>query len=117
MNDTFDQIETIEVKTSGGFKIICKKHILYVKAEKKFSIIHFDNHIEIITYNSLKWYSKYLANPLFFRCHNSYIVNCCLIDCYNYKEVIMKGGEKILLARNRRESFKGNLELVVQRLS
>lgn len=41
----------------------------------------------------------------FFRCHKSYLVNLKHVEAYNRQEVIMKNGEKIVIAKRRYEQF------------
>jgi two-component system, LytTR family, response regulator len=106
-NNLFQQ--SIEVKTPVGFKIICYKRIIFVEAEGKFSIVYLDDCTTVITYHLLKWYNNTLLKPCFFRCHNSFIVNCRFVDCYNYKEILLDMNKRIPLARNRRRSFIENL--------
>lgn len=99
----------IEVKTPVGFKILCIKKILYVEASRKCSIVYLDNHEVIITYHLLKWYSNYLLEPCFFRCHNSFLVNCFFVDHYCRKIVTLKNNRKIPISQNKKFAFKENL--------
>ena len=110
------QHQSIEVKTPDGFKVICIKNILYVEAARKCSIVYFDGLNTIITFHVLKWYEKYLLNPCFFRCHNSYIVNCRFVDCYCNKGITMKDKRRIRLSRNRIQSFMENLKYLQKEL-
>lgn len=105
--------QTLEIKSSRGFKIICTNHILYVEAKGKFSLIYFIDGTSIVTYHLLKWYTTYLIEPLFFRCHNSYIINCCFVESYTHNEINMKISKKIPLARNKISFFKENLEFLL----
>lgn len=104
------QRQLFEVKTSLGLKIICVKNIEYIEAARKYSVIHFSDGSSIIAYHLLKWYEELLLKPCFFRCHNSYIINCQFIDSYNHKEVLLKSKEKIPLSRNAVKFFKEHLE-------
>ena len=100
---------SLEVKTSSGLKVIYIKNILFIEAAKKFSIVHFaDNNL--ITYHSLKWYMNYLLKPDFFRCHNSFIVNCQSIECYCSKEIRLKNNDKVPISRIRLRSLIENLK-------
>ena len=110
------QQQSLEVKTPEGLKVICIKNILYVKAARKCSIVYLDDLNTIITYHLLKWYNKYLLNPCFFRCHNSYIVNCRFVDCFYNKTITLKDKNRIPLSRNRIRSFKKNLEYLQREL-
>ena len=102
--------QVFEVKTSLGYKMVDSNHIVFLEAKGKFTIIHFKDHSNIITFQMLIWYSKYLFEPCFFRSHNSYIVNCSYINYYTNKEIIMMQGPKVPLSRRRSSSFKENLK-------
>lgn len=108
---------SIEVKTSRGFKIISSNNIIYIEAARKCSIVHLNTTACVITYHLLKWYDKYLPEPHFFRCHNSYIVNCKYVDCYCNKTIILKDKDKIPLSRNKMWSFRNNLRYLQGQLS
>jgi len=104
-----------EVKTSLGYKMIDCHNIVFLEAKGKFTIIHHDEQSDIITYHLLKWYSEYLFEPYFFRCHNSYSINCSYVNCYTYKEIVMKDGSKVPLSKGRlsslREYVRRNIEI------
>jgi two-component system, LytTR family, response regulator len=100
---------TIEVKTPDGFKVLRISSILYIEAAGKCSIVYLVDFNTIITYHMLKWYEIKLPKSDFFRSHVSYIINCRFIDCYNNKEITLKGKKKVSIARNRVRLFKENL--------
>lgn len=102
--------QAFEVKTSLGYKIINSDDIIFLEAKGKFTIIHFDNHSKLITYHLLKWYTKYLIEPYFLRCHKSYTINCSFINHYTNKEIVMIEGSKVPLSSNRAYSFKEKLK-------
>lgn len=104
------QQQSLEVKTSVGLKVLYIKNIIYIEAARKFSIVYLDDHNIIITYHMLKWYNSYLFKPYFFRCHNSYIVNCKVVDYYCNNTITLKNKKKIPLSRNRIRLFKENLK-------
>ncbi len=111
------QNQSLEIKTSAGLKIISIKNILYVEAAGKCSIVYLEDLNTIISYHLLKWYENKLLIPDFFRCHNSFIVNCRFIDCYNHKEIILKDKKRISLSRTRISSLKDNLKYLQEELS
>ena len=102
--------QVFEVKTSIGYKIIDSNKVVFLEAKGKFTIIHFDDHSHIITYHMLKWYNQYLFEPHFFRCHNSYSINCSYANCYTNKKIIMIEGSKVPMSRSRSRSLKENLK-------
>lgn len=108
---------SLEVKISGGLKVIPINNILYVEASGKFSVVHLDNHKDLVTYHLLKWYNKKLSQPYFFRCHNSYLVNCQSVDYYCNNSITLLDKNRIPLSRSRISSFKENLKYLHGKLS
>jgi len=106
--------QVFEVKTSLGYKIIDSHNIVFLEAKGKFTIIHLDEQSEIVTYHLLKWYSEYLFEPYFFRCHHSYSINCSYVNCYTSKEIIMKDGFKVPLSRSRLSALKEQLRRILE---
>lgn len=105
--------QIFEVKTSIGYKIIDSNNILFLEAKGKFTIIHFVDQSYIITYHLIKWYNNHLFEPYFFRCHNSYSINCSYVNCYNSKEIVMVEGTKVPLSRSRLSSLKEDLKIIL----
>jgi DNA-binding LytR/AlgR family response regulator len=101
--------QALEVKTPDGLKIICFIDIKYIEGAGKCSIVHFKDLSSLITYHSLKWFNKYLCKPYFYRCHNSYIVNCRLVDYLRNNRIILTDKNSVPLSRNKIHSFKENL--------
>ncbi len=105
--------QIFEVKTSIGHKIIDSNNIIFLEAKGKFTIIHFLDQSDIITYHLLKWYGNHLVEPYFFRCHNSYLINNSFVNCYSGKEVVMVEGSKVPLSRSKVSSLKENLRNII----
>jgi len=107
--------QVFEVKTSLGYKIIDSHNIVFLEAKGKFTIVHLVDQSEIITYHPLKWYTENFSEPYFFRCHYSYLINCSYVNCYTYKEIVMKDGSKVPLSKGRlsslREYVRRNIEI------
>jgi len=108
--------QVLEIKTAKGIKYISQNRLVYVKAENRGTMLLLNNSERIFTKHQIKWYEKFLFNPEFFRCHNSYIVNCRYFDCLCSSEIILKEQIRIPLSRNRKKSFKENLILLEQEL-
>jgi two-component system, LytTR family, response regulator len=101
--ETNDLIESgvIEIKTEKGFKMISYHQILSIRADKKKTIVQINDAESIKSLNSLKWFSQKLIPPDFFRCHNSYMVNCHHVDYFSTKAIILKGRTIVPLTRNK----------------
>jgi two-component system, LytTR family, response regulator len=110
-NDLFES-GVIEIKTEKGFKIISYNQILSIRANKKKTIVQISNAESVKSLNSLKWFSRKLVPPDFFRCHNSYMVNCRYIDCFSTKAIILKGNTIVPLTRNKLLKLEEILSLI-----
>lgn len=104
----------LEIKTSQGTKFISKNRLVFVKAENRGTVLFLNNSERIFTKHLIKWYEKVLISPEFFRCHNSYIVNCRYFECLCSCQIILKEQIRIPLSRNRKIFFKDNLILLEQ---
>jgi two-component system LytT family response regulator len=99
----------LELYTRKGLKILSLKSILYVKATKQGSEIYLKNSKIVQTGYLLRDYSHYLPEPYYFRCHNSYIVNCQFVDCFCNNQITLTNNIRIPLSRRRRKEFEKNL--------
>lgn len=115
MNITNEQkANVLEIKTARGIKYISQNKLIYIKAENRGTILLLNNSDRIFTKHLIKWFEKFLVNPEFFRCHNSYIINCRYFDCLCSNEIILKEQIRIPLSRTRKKSFRENLILLEQ---
>jgi len=110
------KVNVLEIKTAKGIKYISQARLIYIKAENKGTILFLNNSEKIFTKHLIKWYKKFLFNPEFFRCHNSYIVNCQNVDFICSNEVILKDQIRIPLSRNRKKLLVENMILLEQKL-
>jgi len=102
--------EVIEVKTTNGTILIKPGKILYIKAERKFSVIVFDDKSSIIVFHMLKWFEKFLHPPCFCRSHYSYLVNCCHVHSIDHSRIILNGKISIPVSRKKIDQFKETLK-------
>lgn len=106
------EMPIIPIKTKIGVKFLMTSEILYVKASKKFSFIILVDLKMIETIHPIKWFYLKLQDPIFFRCHNSYMVNCLYFNCLcGYQLILENNAQKICipLSRGRKSEFIGNI--------
>lgn len=104
----------IEIQTQKGSKVIALKKILYVQSLTKGTVIFLKNSQQVETHYILKAFSNTLPAPFFFRCHNSFIVNCQYVDCFWKDHIYLLNKSKVPLSRRRKKKFKENLIEYVQ---
>lgn len=81
--------ENIFVKEKDSYKKIPKKEILFVRANRVYSVIHLDNKIITVTAN-LTYLSQYMQDPNFFRLSRSYIINLDHVEGINQSHIFFK---------------------------
>jgi two-component system LytT family response regulator len=99
----------LEIHTQKGLKLFNINRIRYIKSLRKGSVIYLTNLENVKTNYLIKLYDYYLPSPHFFRCHNSYLINCNLVDCFCSNEIILKENIRIPLSRSKKQLFKENL--------
>jgi len=113
-----DKIETapmLHVKTAKGNMIINPLEVLYLEAKNKHTIVYLNNMLCVETHHLLKWYEEKSHEPQFFRCHNSFMVNCFYIDYhFGYQIFLTKKHINIPISRSKKRLYKNNLEFYKQ---
>lgn len=110
MNAIAKQMPLLEIKTAIGNKLIQTAEILYIKANNKHSIIYFTDGEFIEVNLPLKFYDGKLSELFFYRCHDSYIVNCLQVNCTCASDLIFHGKTRIPVSRSKKQALKENLE-------
>lgn len=91
---------------SGNEYFVSEKDIVYVESAGKYCTIHRDkeeNHIRLR--QPLNKVAGELRGEIFFRCHNSYIVNFMYVSGCTSSEVMLTNGEQIPMSRHRYRGF------------
>ena len=106
----------IEVKTSLGVKFINASDIVYVKTRKKHSIVTTLKIASFEAFHPINWFENHLPSNKFYRCHNSYIVNCRLVNCVNYsnQRIYLNGFGALPFSRRRKSELLLRLKASVE---
>ena len=102
--------EVIEVKTTDGVIVLKPSQILYIKAERKFSVIFFEDKSNMIVFHMLNWFEGRLRPPCFCRSHNSYLINCCHVHSIDHSSIILNGKIPVPVSRKKMDHFRENLK-------
>ena len=84
------------------------KDIIRLEAKGSYTVIHLQNKEQLLTTRNIKEYEMMLPESIFFRAHNSHIINLLQIKKYHKGRggsVIMEDGSAIDVASRRREEF------------
>ncbi|MBP1838448.1 LytR/AlgR family response regulator transcription factor [Formosa algae] len=97
----------ISINTDGKLIFVEIDDILFVESDGNYSTIFLKDNQKIVLTKKLKEVNTILPEHVFFRIHNSYIVNLNKIKEYIKNEgyVVMQSNHKIPVARQRKSDF------------
>lgn len=73
----------IAVPSGNSIRFIDTDSICFLKADSSYTEIHFSDKSKLVVSRTLRNFEEaFEGNPLFFRCHKSYLVNCNYIVDY-----------------------------------
>jgi two-component system LytT family response regulator len=100
------QLGRVGIPTSDGVEFMEPDDIIHVDADGSYTKI-FTKKNTIMVSKYLKEIQLILDENLFFRTHNSYIINLHHIKKYNNKDgmILMTDGSSIILAKNKKAEF------------
>lgn len=90
----------LEICLPSAYKIISLGTIMYIKADRKGSIITINDESKTTfgTSNMLCTYENVLSDFHFCRVHRKYIVNLSYIECYSSKQITLIHNQRIPLS-------------------
>uniref|UniRef100_UPI003216C45A LytR/AlgR family response regulator transcription factor n=1 Tax=uncultured Draconibacterium sp. TaxID=1573823 RepID=UPI003216C45A len=103
----------VAIKDLHETVFIPAKRILYLKAEKDYSMVYFINELsqlkELITSKHLGYWENELADYPFLRIHKSFLVNMDQVQSYNTRTLKLSDGTKLDIARDRRKDVQNKI--------
>ena len=100
--------QKLAVPIPTGLMFVVIKDIIRLEAKGSYTVIHLQNKEQLLTTRNIKEYEMMLPESIFFRAHNSHIINLLQIKKYHKGRggsVIMEDGSAIDVASRRREEF------------
>jgi two-component system LytT family response regulator len=100
--------QQISISSSTGLTFIKTLEIVWLEAEGAYTKFHMQNNQVVLSSKRIKEYEKILPNSIFFRVHNSSVIN--LNEIVKYVRgaggyVIMSDGSSIIVSRQRKVEF------------
>ncbi len=101
----------ITINTDGKLVFLEPNDILYAESEGNYTTLNLLNNKKIVLTKKLKEVENLLPNDLFFRIHNSYIINLNKIKEFLKTDgyVILENEKKIPVSRQRKTDFLGKI--------
>lgn len=100
----------ITLNCDGKLIFLDEEDIVFVESDGNYSTIHLSDGNKVLLSKKIKEVNTLLPERLFFRIHNSYIINLNLVKEFIKTEgyVVMKSNHKIPVARQRKIDFLEN---------
>jgi two-component system, LytTR family, response regulator len=107
LNNTKKSIQSLAVPANFGYEFIVTNNIIRCEASGKYTFFYMNDGRKVISVKNLKEYEDLLSPDIFFRIHNSHLININFIKRYlKSKGIIeMEDGIKIPLAARRKKEF------------
>ena len=103
-----NQFQKIAIPTMEGLLFFNLSDIIYLEAESNYTTLHFVNHPKLIASRTMRDFEELLPSDMFFRTHNSYIINLNFIKRYlkgDGGQIEMQNGHFVDVARRKKEEF------------
>lgn len=103
-----NNLQKIAIATQEGLVFVSLEHIIRCEASKNYTYIYLHGNRKIIASKNILEYEELLPQDMFFRIHNSHIINLNYINSYQKGRggtVIMEDGTVIEVAARRKEEF------------
>jgi two-component system LytT family response regulator len=101
-------LNRIAIPTLEGLLFFDLSQIVRLEAQSNYTVIYFNDQPKLLASRTMKDFEEILPTELFFRPHNSHIINLQYIKRYikgDGGQVEMKNGDHILVSRRKREEF------------
>ena len=97
----------IAINTDGKLIFLESNEILYIVSDGNYSTFHTTNNKKIVVTKKLKEINTLLPNEIFFRVHNSYIINLTKVKEFFKTDgyVILEDNHKIPVSRQKKSEF------------
>lgn len=102
--------DKIIISLQNSYQIIEYKNLLYCKSDKGYTTFYLKGGKEIVSSKPIKEFEVTLPSSIFFRVHQSYILNIKLLDRYDKSGyAILETGDKIPISQSKKEDFISTL--------
>ena len=108
-------MKRLEILTSGKRHFVRHRDIVHVQAEGSYTTLHLASGRRITMSKNLKRVEEMLDNDMFFRPHNSHLVQLERVESCNYRDntVVLDTGAVVPMAVRKREALKQRLSLLM----
>lgn len=105
--------QVIALPMADGLQVVNVNDIMYCKADRNYTHVHLTPNIQVLVSRQLKEFENLLVPHGFFRIHLSTLINLRYVSRYVRSDggyVLMKDGNAVELARQRKDEFLSLLQ-------
>lgn len=95
--------EPMLIRANGSYYRVEREKILYAENVGRKVVLHMKNS-QIAYYAKMKEAEEVLGSQ-FFRCHRGYLVNLKAVKSYETGSILLKNGERVLMAKQKYNEF------------
>lgn len=103
-----NHLQKIAVPTMEGLLFFNVSDIIYLRAESNYTTLHFKDHPKLIASRTLGDFEELLPTDIFYRPHNSFLINLNYIKRYikgDGGQIEMQNGDYVDVSRRKKEEF------------
>ncbi len=108
-----EEPEVVVVNNEQGYHFITVSSLIRLSSDKGVTTFHINGQADISVARNLGEFARMLPEALFFRCHQSHLINMRWISSYLFQDggkIITKDQAAIPLARARKDLFLAKLK-------
>lgn len=107
-----EERKKVALYVCGQMHYVPYRDIVYVEAAGSYSIVHRENGKRMVVSRNLKRMAEELGDILFYRVHNSYLINLSKVESCSFQKnlCMMRSGAQVRMAIRRTEELRGRLE-------
>ena len=105
--------EVIVVNNEQGYHFIPLQDLIRLSSDNGVTTFHLHNQASVSVAKNLGAFARLLPGELFFRCHQSHLINMNWISSYLFQDggkIIMRDQASLPLARARKDTFLAKLK-------
>lgn len=113
INNVNSGLQKVAVHTVDGLEFVKAEDIVRLEAQGSYTVFHLVNKLTLLASKNIKDYEDILTGDIFFRIHNSHIINLNAIKKYHKGRggyIIMDDGTTIEVATRRKNDFLSRFE-------
>ncbi|MEL6969789.1 MAG: LytTR family DNA-binding domain-containing protein [Bacteroidota bacterium] len=105
--------EVMVVNNDQGYHFITIRDLIRLSSDKGVTTFYLHQQPDVVVARNLAGFARILPEHLFFRCHQSHLINMSWISSYLFQDggkIIMRDQATIPLARARKDNFLAKLK-------